>query len=167
MRFDRSALISLCVLTAAALPAHAAGSVEIAFIAPAGYTDSGKDPVDSKTNEDRLARYLQSLGERYLGPDQVLKIDVLDVDLAGSMRPSRRGFDDIRIARGGADWPHIKMRYSLVEGGKVIQNGEETVADMNYLRHAADTRDSDPLRYEKRMLADWFKARFVEHKPAG
>jgi len=167
MRLNRSALISLCVLTVAALPAHATGSVEIAFIAPASYTDAGKDPADSKTNEDTLARYLQSLGERYLGADQVLKIDVLDVDLAGSMRPSRRGLDDIRIARGGADWPRITMRYSLVEGGKVVQNGEESVADMNYLRHGADIRDNEPLHYEKRMLADWFKARFVDHKPAG
>lgn len=167
MRFDRPVLISICVLAASALPAYAAGSVEIAFIAPASYTDAGKGLVDAKRNEDTLGRFLQGLGERYLGPDQVLKIDVLDVDLAGTVRPSRRGFDDIRIARGGADWPRIKMRYSLLDGGKVVQNGEETVADLNYLRRSADYRDSDPLRHEKRMLADWFKARFVDHKPAG
>lgn len=167
MRFDRYTLISLCMFGASALPAHAAGSVEVSFVAPGSFADAGRDLADKQRNEDTLARYLQGLGARYLATDQVLKIDVLDVDLAGFVRPSRRTGEELRIARGGADWPRIKMRFSLLEGGKVIQNGEETVADMNYLRRSVDIRDSDPLRYEKRMLGDWFKARFVEHKPAG
>ena len=37
--------------------------------------------------------------------------------LAGTVRPSRRGTGDIRIVRGGADAPHIRVRYSLSAGG--------------------------------------------------
>ncbi len=48
---------------------------------------------------------------------QVLKIDVLDLDLAGTVRPARRGAGDIRIVRGGADAPHIRVRYALTAGG--------------------------------------------------
>ena len=167
MEFHRSALMIASLLAATALPAHSAGAVEVSFIEPARYSDAGKDPVDEQRNEEMLARYLQTLGERYLAPAQTLKVDVLDVDLAGTMKPFRRSVEDVRIVRGSADFPRIKVRYSLVEGGKVVQNGEETVTDLNYLRHGADYRDSDPLRYEKRMLSDWFKTRFVELKPAG
>ena len=47
--------------------------------------------VESRRNEDTLARSSRrDLGERYLAAGQVLKIDVLDVDLAGTVRPARR-----------------------------------------------------------------------------
>lgn len=164
MQFDRSTLISLCFL-AGAVPAYGAGSVEVSFVAAAGYTDAGKDPADARVNEATLAHFLQGLGERHLAPDQVLKIDVLDIDLAGTVRPSRRANGDLRIARGGADVPRITMRYSLVVGGKVVESGEETVADLNYLRSSPDYGIADPLRHEKRMLYGWFKARFIDHKP--
>jgi hypothetical protein len=37
---------------------------------------------------------------------------------------------------------------------------------MAYLRRVFEPRyASDPLQYEKRMLDNWFKARFVEHRP--
>ena len=49
----------------------------------------------------------------------------------------------------------------------MVQSGEETLTDLNYTRHTSDySQSSDTLRYEKRLLADWFKARFVEHKAA-
>lgn len=165
MRFVRSKLIVLCFIAAGAVPAHAAGSVEVAFVAEGSYTDAGKDPGDAKVNEATLAQFLQGLGARYLGAGQVLKIEVLDIDLAGTVRPSRRAIGDLRIARGGADVPRIKMRYTLVAGDKVVDSGEETVAGLNYLREPPDYGITDPLRHEKRMLYGWFKARFIDHKP--
>ena len=118
------------------MSAHAAGTVEVSFVEPARYSDAGRDPVESRRNEDTLARYLEGLGERYLAAGQTLKIDVLDLDLAGTVRPSRRGTGDIRIVRGGADAPHIRVRYSLAAGGQVVKSAEEVITDLNYLGHA-------------------------------
>ena len=167
MPFDRRIPISLLfgALTVAAAPAVlAAGTVEVSFIEPTHYSDAGKDLVEARRNEETLDHFLHNLGERYLGANQTLKIDVLDVDLAGTVRPSRRSGTELRIVRGAADVPRIRLRYSLTEGGSVVKTAEETVTDLNYSRHTADYSQSDPLRYEKRMLADWFKSRFVSHK---
>lgn len=162
----RSALILGC-LAAAAWPVYAAGTVEVSFVAPAYYTDAGNDPADAERNRNTLATYLQELGQRHLQDGEVLKIEVLDLDIAGTLRPAPRiGSGYVRIARGGADWPRIKMRYTLLSGGKAAQSGEETLGDLNYLRRSPGYRADDPLGHEKRMLADWFTARFVEHKPA-
>ena len=163
MRIARITL-SLLALSGAAASVHAAGTVEVSFLEPTRYSDAGRDPAESRRNEDTLARHLESLGERYLAAGQVLKVDVLDVDLAGTVRPSRRGIGDIRIVRGGADAPHIRVRYALSEGGQVVKTAEETVTDLSYLAHANVPPTGDPLRLEKRMLDDWFKARFAEKK---
>lgn len=47
-------------------------------------------------------------------------------------------------------------------GGKQVAGGEEWVADLNYTHGLSTRMDTDPLRYEKRMLNLWFKARFVD-----
>ena len=163
MQFARTTL-SLLALAGAALSVHAAGTVEVSFVEPSRYSDAGRDPVESRRNEDTLARYLEELGARYLAAGQVLKIDVLDLDLAGTVRPARRAAGDIRIVRGGADAPHIRVRYSLTADGQVVKSAEETVTDLNYFGHANDYAKTDPLRIEKLMLDDWFKSRFVAAK---
>jgi hypothetical protein len=165
MRALRIALI-LTGLCLAAGPALAAGDVEVSFIAPASYTDGGNDLANAEENRDKIAAYLKQLGQQ-LRSGEVLKIDVLDIDIAGTLLPSRRATGQlVRVARGNADYPRIKVRYTLQSDGKTLQRGEETVADMNYLRHQPTERADDPLGHEKRMLAGWFKTRFVEHRPA-
>ena len=146
--------------------AASAGTVQVDFIVPTSYADAGRTLAEAQANRDTLGRYLQSLGGRYLAAGEALKIDVLDIDLAGTVRPFRRANGDLRITRGSADYPRIKLRYSFVSGDKVVSSGEETVSDLNYLGHTANYANEDPLRFEKRMLADWFKARFVEHRAA-
>ena len=53
-------------LVAGALPAHAAGIVEVAFVTPAGYTDGGNDLANAEANRNKIAAYLQQLGQRQL-----------------------------------------------------------------------------------------------------
>jgi len=151
------------------LPAHAAGTVDVSFVSdPLEYTDAGRDRADAIRNEETLSRYLQSLGGRWLADDQQLKVHVVDLNLAGRVDPTRRGpRGDLRVALGSADIPVIHLRYTLSENGRVLAEGDETVSDPNYLRHAADIHRDEPLHDEKRVLADWFKARIVERKPAG
>ena len=94
------------------------------------------------------------------------KVEVLDVDLAGSTRPSRRGGFDLRVVRGKGDWPRISLRYTLEEDGKPVRSGEEAVEDMDYTHGLVGYRKSVPLYYEKRMLDKWFRARFAEGRAA-
>ena len=148
----------LCSIAAAAGIA-AAGTVNVAFNAP-HYADVGANAAEQQANFDALARHLQGLGQRLLPANQVLDIEVLDVDLAGSLRPSRRGASMIRVLRNGADWPRIKLHYTLQADGRPLRSGEEWVSDMGAALGSAGFSDSAPLYYEKRMLRAWFKERF-------
>ena len=98
--------------------------------------------------------------DKKLPAGQSLRIEVLDIDLAGRLYPRRSG-DDIRILNGGADWPRIHLRYTLEQDGKLLRSGDEQLSDMAYQDRLGRTSDSDPLRYEKRMLDDWFDKAIV------
>lgn len=168
LRPNPIAVVVAAITAACALSAQAAGPVDVSFLPdPRQYTDPGRDPADAVRNEETLARHLQSLGARWLPDGQQLRVEVLDLDLSGSLRPPRRAaIDDVRISHGGADVPRVTLRYTLSEGSRVLASGEETVSDLNYLRHGADIGLNEPLRNEKRMLENWFKSRIVERKPA-
>jgi hypothetical protein len=43
--------------------------------------------------------------------------------------------------------------------------GEETIRDRDYLTRFGLPRSHEPLVYEKAMLDDWFKTRFVDRRP--
>jgi hypothetical protein len=136
---------------------------------PKRWSDLGSTPREEEDNLKTLTRHLQREGARYLAPGQTLHVTLVDVDLAGEPRPSaRRGGEDIRIARGGADWPRITLRWRLTGAdGSVASSGEQVLADMNYLRRVPEARSNDPLRFEKRLLDDWLKARFGPTRHAG
>jgi len=141
--------------------AVAAGTVEVTYIKPQTFADAGQWARDVAATQAKLTKYLQSLGENYLPDGQSLSIEVIDIDRAGWQRHFRRQVDDIRVIRNGADWPRIKLRYALAANGQVMKSGEETLADLDYMGHFSVYNADDPLRYEKRMLSDWFKTRFV------
>lgn len=168
-RFGRAALplILVSVATAVtAVTAAVAGTVTVAFVDAPRYADAGATPWEREANLKVLTQHLQRLGERHLPEGQTLAVEVLDVDLAGTLRPSRRAGADLRVVKGGADWPRIHLRYSLAVPGQPARAGEESLADMNYTRGMAGARASEPLRYEKQLLDSWFKARFVEGQSA-
>ena len=160
-RFDLPALRRIAVvagLAGAAAAAHAGGQVEVAFVNPPAYADAGQTPFQPSANLQVLGDYLKTRGSAQIAAGQTLKIDVLDLVLAGS--PARR------IGAGGADWPRITLRYSLTAAdGQLLQSGNEVVADLDYLRRTSTASTSGPLPYEKRMLADWLKTRFPAAVP--
>jgi hypothetical protein len=163
MRFQLRALIVGC-LAAAAVPLAVAGSATVSFVEPDRFGDAGFSPIERQANLQALERHFQSLAQRRLPSDQTLKVEVLDVDLAGVERPSFRAGRDLRILRGGADAPHITLRYTLEGNGRTLGSGEETLSDLNYLRGVVGGDDNEPLRYERRMLDKWFQTRLVERK---
>jgi len=86
----------------------------------------------------------------------VLKIEVLDVSLAGRLEPWRAPVDDTSHHATG----HLAQHQAALSGcsrdGQVVASGEETVAD-NELPGAVESLSGRvPLSFEKRMLDDWF-----------
>ena len=159
MRLAPVALIVSCLLAGAAQ----AGSVVVSFSGTPRFSDAGNTPWEEQANRLAIAQYIESLGQRYLPAQQTLKLEVVDIDLAGEMRFLRRaGFRELRVLKGGADFPRVTVRYSLESGGQVLRSGDETISDMDYTHHAAQPRADDPLHVEKRMLAEWFRTRFAK-----
>ena len=152
------ALLSATVLIVLARPAHAAGSAEVRFVEPERFSDAGRSAYDRERALASLAAHLQELARR-LPDGQRLKIEVLDVGLAGEQE-LRRGHD-VRILRGAADSPHIHLRWTLEQGGGTLKSGQERLGDLGYLlgRIGVASGDGD-LPYEKRMLTQWFRAQF-------
>lgn len=154
--FQRAALGCLLALAAGAAPAGAT----ITFTEPDKFADVPFSSVERQRVLDDLSRYIVKLASK-LPANQQLTVEVLDIDLAGQVDPHIRGRDDLRVLRGGADWPQMRLRYSLEQDGKVLKSGEERLADMNYLNRAGYLGSETSLRYEKQMLESWFRTKLI------
>lgn len=147
---------ALAALMMAGASALAAPLATVTFANPNGMADVPHASWEREEVFKELGDHFGRLAGR-LPAGQELTVEVLDLDLAGHVYPARHSTRDIRVLKGGADWPHIKMRYTISEGGKVLRQGEESLSDMNYLARHNRYRSDETLRYEKRMLDDWFK----------
>lgn len=153
-RIASAALVSLAFAGGAAF----AGTAEVRFVNPDSFSDLGTNKSDEPANMSTLSHYIQQLAQQ-LPPDQVLRVDVLDVDLAGEVRQTRNGA--LRVARD-ASFPVIRMRWSLESGGRVLRSGDRRLTDLNYRHHLRDVHYSTTsLYYEKHMLGDWFRTEFA------
>jgi hypothetical protein len=142
------------LLALAASGASAATTVN--YVEPDHFSDVPFTPWERDNVLQQITDHFIKLGKE-LPPDQDLRIDVLDVDLAGREIPNARNGRDIRIVKGAADWPRMQLRYAVEQNGQVIKSGEAQIQDMNYQNHLNRYFDSDPLRYEKQMIDDWFE----------
>lgn len=156
----------LCVL---ATPAAWAGSVQVSFDAQAAFTDAGSTPREREQRLAALAEHLKTLGQRGLGDDRALSIELIDLDLAGTLQIVRHPAGTaVRVLRAGADGPHIELRYMLSDASQVIASGHETLFDAGMARplRSLDRDEDDPLRQEKRLLDHWFAQRFSHPEAA-
>ena len=156
----KSILMALLIATAAG-PGQA-GTVEVLFVDPDGYADAGGHLGDAQRYRDELTRLLDQLGARWLPAEQSLRVEFLNIDLAGEIRVTPRA-NNPRVLRGRADWPRFELRYLLRSGEQVLASGQESLADMSYMGNP-DTNPigngDESLPYEKRMLSRWFVRRF-------
>ena len=159
----KSAIALLCAGLLLAPAAASWAKVTVTFTKPDNYADMPFSRVDRERVMQELQDYLVQLGAK-LPADRDLKLEILDIDLAGRVDPGRFRFDDVRIMRGRADWPRMDIRYSLESNGKVIEQGEDQLADMSYMDRVNSYWNSEPLRYEKQMIDDWFKKKFLKTK---
>jgi hypothetical protein len=152
-------LMRSCALAAALLSTVGAASAGTASVTFANLDQFADLPRDVSNREQVLA----DLGEHFgalaakLPPGQDMKVEVLDFDMAGRSWPGLWGTRELRVLEGGADWPHIKFRYTISQDGKVVKSGEEMLHSMDYLSRLNRYSSGDTLRYEKQMLDTWFK----------
>ena len=150
----KSSLAALVLLAATTGAAWA--QVSVSYVKPDEFMDMPHGQIDRERVLKDFTQYFAKLDKK-LPAGQQLKIEVLDIDLAGRLWPRRSGGEDIRIMNGGADWPHMKLRYTLEENGTVLRSGESDLSNMMYQQRMTRLSDSDPLRYEKQMIDDWFE----------
>ncbi len=129
-------------------------AIHITYVKPEQFFDMSA--LERDRILDELRQHFVSL-DKYLPPDQTLTIEITSLDLSGIARPKFRSGQEIRVLRGGADWPSMHLRYKLESGGQVLRSGEEDLQNMMYLNRMNEYPSSDNLRYEKQMIDDWFK----------
>lgn len=145
--------------------ASASAGVSVTFSHPENYADLPFAPWERDQVLRDLTEHFTRLAAT-LPPGQELKVEILDVDLAGRIRHDFRGAHEIRVLRGQADWPHIHLRYTLTQAGQVLGTGEEHLSNMMYLDRINRYVSGDPLRYEKQMIDDWFKDKIAPRHPS-
>jgi hypothetical protein len=128
----------------------------VTFVAPEKYADMPFASYDKDRVKEELKLHFEKLGAK-LPASEDFKLEVLDVDLAGERDHRASSPLDLRILRGGADWPRVEIRYSVESQGKVLTSGTTQISDMNYLQTFNQYSKNEFLRYEKRMIDKWFK----------
>jgi Protein of unknown function (DUF3016) len=152
----RCSVLAAALLAAGA--AHAAGTVQVSFVSPEKFADMRDRSYRVDDNVKALEKVLIEVATPHVADGQTLKIEVLDVDLAGEPRPGARAWD-VRVLRGRADWPRITLRWSL-EGAGAQRSGQAVVQDMSYLQRVRPPLSDTHLVYERRMLDEWFREQF-------
>jgi hypothetical protein len=164
----RLAFLIVTVVAVLVFAAVARAGVTVTYVHPEAFSDANlRGGYGEKARApalDGIRQHLERLGQRYLKPDQTLTIEVLDLDLAGRFEPWHANAYDVRYMRE-ITWPRMTLRYTLVQNGVTLAQGEEMISDMTYLMDAGARLSSDSLRYEKTMLDDWFRKRFVRGLP--
>ena len=149
-------------LGASALLALAAGAasadVTVNYVQPDRFSDLPFTSWEREAVLKDLTEHFAKLGAQ-LPPGQNLRVEVLDVDLAGREYPNR-GPRDLRIVKH-IDWPRIDLRYVVEQDGRVLGSGEAQLRDMSFMDRVTRYTDSESLRYEKRMIDDWFYSTIV------
>ena len=150
-KFSRNAgMVIVCLVTS--VGAYAAATVT--YINAEKMSDVPRFSSDRESMEMIFRDHLNELASK-LPAGQELKVEFIDIDLAGDVFP-RVPVRDIRVMKGQADWPRMHLRYSIEQDGKVLRSGDRELADPNYLM-GSRSYNQDLYGHEKQMLDDWFR----------
>ena len=146
----RPAAIAMLALAAST----ASAAVTVTYANTEKMTDVPRFETDRKSMEINLREFFEELATK-LPAGQDLKVEILDIDLAGDVFP-RVPIRDVRVTKGSYDFPRIHLRYSIEQDGKVLRSGDRELADRNYQLNVNSYRN-EMYNYEKQMLSEWFK----------
>ncbi|QDA57622.1 DUF3016 domain-containing protein [Thermomonas aquatica] len=105
-----------------------------------------------------LAQYLRKRAETQLPAGERLELTITDVDRAGDYEPWHGvQHQDVRIIRDIYP-PRMTLQVRHFDAsGALVSEGERKLSDMAFLIGPTPLNDSDPLRYEKRMIDSWLR----------
>ena len=141
----------------------ASADVTVNFVAPEKFLDL---PVDRQEREEvlrDLSIHFEKLGSQ-LPAGQDLTIEITDVDLVGRGYPVHSA-REMRLARNVSEWPSISLRYTVSANGQVLSSGAEQLKDMNFSSRRDVRPEHGKLRYEIRMIDEWFKKTILQKAP--
>lgn len=157
-----TSLLSLAIVMVQMSSVKAA-EVEVKWTNPDKYTDikAGEghrkkfQEQTFKTLEEHFAKMAKMLPEQ-----QKLLLDVTNLDLAGDVN---YGIKRIRIIKD-IFTPRMKFSYQLLNADNTVAKSEEvSLNDMGFLMHNNLKYRSESLKYEKKMLDDWFRKTFANN----
>jgi hypothetical protein len=150
---------------------QADGPVSVKWEDPAKFTEirqtSNRFEAERGDWVQQLARYVQTSAAKPLQTGQTLDVTLVDIKRAGDYEPwhGPRG-SDIRIMRDIYP-PRITLQYTLKDAsGRIIDEGDARLSDSGYLHNIGLKSDTDPLRYEKRLIDDWVKRQLTSRVTA-
>ncbi len=154
-----------------ALPAE--GPVQVQWTDPAQFTElrNSRNRWEAERGDwvVTLAEHLRKQADRRLPEGQTLDVTITDIKRAGDYEPWHGvQLDDVRIMRDIYP-PRISLQFTLTDAsGQVIAQGERKLVDSGYMFNSSLPSNTDPLRYEKRLLDDWVRREFQsDNKTAG
>jgi hypothetical protein len=111
-----------------------------------------------------LGEYLIKRADLKLQPGQQLQVTIDNIKLAGDFEPWRGpNAQDIRFMTDLYP-PRVDLHYKLLASdGSTIREGSSKLRDMAYLQRTVSLQ-TDPLRYDKRLLDDWINKEFVRNQ---
>jgi hypothetical protein len=163
-------VLAALLCAASAGPAFAAATtapkpesrISVIFVEPQKFTDVKQNSWGDNSPEllDQIQRFMCDTGESCVSAGLHLEIKVTDITLAGQFEPWHGSqFDDVRIVRSIYP-PCFKLDFRLTnEKGDVVKEGTREITDLTFQMRSAWPL-SDPLRYEKDMMRDWFSQEF-------
>jgi len=121
-------------------------------------TGLGRQSPDEWLND--LAKHMRYRAERVLPQGDELHVTFTNVQRAGTYEPWRGPrWDDVRIIKDIYP-PRIDLTFTLTDAsGAVIKEGKRELRDPAFLQRGI-LNETDPLRFEKRMLDDWLRSEF-------
>ncbi len=152
-------LLSFTLIT----PSVMAANVEITWTEPEQYRDIHPGEGSRKHFREQtfknFEKHFSKLASQ-LPEEQILKIEVTDIDLAGSTHHG--GINRIRVVKEIYS-PRMEFSYQLVnaDGANVLE-GDANLKDMNFMMSRTLKYRNDSLGYEKVMIDKWFNESFKE-----
>ncbi|NMP31774.1 DUF3016 domain-containing protein [Thalassotalea sp. M1531] len=140
-----------------------AATVEIEWLEPDSYRDLHPGGnAREKFRENVFAELEQTFNDLVteLPNDQVMKIVVRDIDLAGYVntesKTRRKRFISAKY------FPRIKFTYKLFDAaGSVIKAGGVNLKKPDFIQTAKDSYKDTVFGYEKQMIDEWFAFTFA------